>query len=324
VWAGGLQRALPTVLQRDDGAALLYAGKTNTIFGESGAGKTWLLYIAAAQLILAGRHVIIIDFEDDAISYFLRLIALGVPPELVIGYSTYYPVGVGAAEEDLEDIDAIIAERDTAMVGIDSTGEALAAQGLNQDKDNEVAFWMGRLPRRWARLGPCVTMLDHMPHGGGREIGSQRKRAGVSGAAYEAIATEPFSKGKAGTLTLKVAKDRGGNYAKGTEQAVIAFTPSIDGTVMDYAVAVGSGRAITSTPRERSIADYEDAIVAHLEQEGAELSQRALLSGVPGDDKALKLALRTLVSAKRVTMREYGKSLLYSLPDGMEDHEGTR
>lgn len=323
VWASGLQRPTPTVLERDDGTALLYAGKTNTIFGESGAGKTWLLYIAAAQCVVKRQHVIMLDFEDDAVSYMLRMVALGVPPELVIEHSTYFPVGIAATDEDLEDIDALIAERGTALIGIDSTGEALAAQGLNQDKDNEVAWWMGRLPRRWARLGPCVTMLDHMPHGGGREIGSQRKRAGVSGAAYEAIATEPFSQGKAGTLTLKVAKDRGGNYAKGTEQAVITFSPNDDGTVMDFAVASGSGKVVSS--KGVGLEDYAEAIIAFLSaNRGQEFSQRALLGNVTGDDGALKMALKMLVSRKGVSMREKGKAMLYSLPNDMEDTEGTR
>lgn len=310
VYANGLTRPTPTILTRTDGNGLLYPGRTNTIFGESGAGKTWALYIAAAQQIANGDHVLILDWEDDAVAYLTRMTALGLPVELVIANSTYYPIGEGAVREDLEAIDSLIAERNTSFIGIDSTGEAIAAQGWNQDKDNEVAMWMGALPRRWARLGPCVTMLDHMPHGGGREIGSQRKRAGVSGAAYEAIATEPFAKGKPGTLTFKVAKDRGGNYAKGTEQAVIQFTPNDDGTLMGFEVQDGTGRFVASGVK--GIGDYCDAVMEFMAQVG-KANQTTICNSVTGDNTALRHALKRLVAEKRLTLTVIGKSNLYSV-----------
>lgn len=310
IYAQGLTRPTPTVLVRADGQGLLYPGRTNTIFGESGAGKTWALYIAAHQQIAAGHHVIILDYEDDAVAYLNRMIALGLPPGLIIANSTYYPIGEGATKDDLEAIDALILERGTSFVGIDSTGEAIAAQGWNQDKDNEVAMWMGALPRRWARLGPCVCMLDHMPHGGGREIGSQRKRAGVSGAAWEAIATEPFSKDKAGMLTFKVAKDRGGNYAKGTEQAVIHFTPEQDGTVMGWVVRDGSGRFVASGVK--NLTDYCDAVMAYM-REAREANKTTIRASVVGDNTAIEVALKTLVADKRLSMTQIGKTMLYRL-----------
>lgn len=314
VYAAGLVRPQPTVLIRSDQAGLLYPSKTNTIFGASGGGKTWLIYIAAAQKIADGEHVLILDWEDDAVSYLSRMIALGLPAELVIANSTYYPIGTAAQKEDIERIDQLIVERGTTFVGIDSTGEAIAAQGRDQDKDADVATWMGALPRRWARLGPCVTMVDHMPHGGGREIGSQRKRAGVSGAAYEAIATEPFAKNKPGTLTLKVAKDRGGNYAMGTEQAVIHFTPNEDGTVMGWDVQPGSGKHVNS--KAKNLAEYEDRILEYLATlDGGQAKTTEIRANVPGDNAALTLALKALVSAGRVGRIEKGKTISFYLKE---------
>ena len=309
--AAGLTRPEPEYLIRDDGKALFYPGKTHTVFGESGAGKTWLMYIAAAQQIAQGCHVIILDWEDDEIAYLSRMIALGIPGELVVANSTYYPIGAAATVDDLEEIDRLIAEHQTVFIGIDSTGEAIAAQGMDQDKDPDVAKWMGALPRRWARLGVCVVMLDHMPHAGGREIGSQRKRAGISGAAYEAIATQPFSREQAGILTIKVAKDRGGNYAKGTEQAVVEFNPENDGLVMRYVVRAGSGRAVSSN--SKSAGEYMDAIVEFLEQQTKPVSTRALRDGVPGDNKNIDAALSLLVKARKVLKTPQGQGIYYAL-----------
>lgn len=295
--ARGLTRPEPTILRRQDGKCLLYAGRLHTIFGPSGAGKTWVLYVAAAQLMAAGEHVVVLDWEDDENAYLGRMLALGLPAEIIVANSTYYPIGTAATIADLEQIDELIAERGTALVGIDSTGEALAAQGLDQDKDPDVARWMAILPRRWARLGPCVLMLDHMPHAGGREIGSQRKRAGINGAAYEAIDTETFARDKPGVLTLKVAKDRGGNYAKATEQAVVHFVPHDDGARMDVTVAAGSGRVVSS--KAKSLNDYQEAVIEFLRQAGPS-GMRAVRSGVEGDNSAIDMAVKALVAGKRI------------------------
>lgn len=307
-YARGLTRPEPSILLRTDGKHLLYPGRTHTIFGESGAGKTWVAYIAAVQLIRQGEHVIVIDFEDDENAYIARLLALGLPIDLIVANTTYYPVGLGALPGDLEDMDRLIVERGTALVVVDSTGEALAAQGLDQDKDPDVARWMSSLPRRWAKLGPCVLMLDHMPHAGGREIGSQRKRAGISGAAYEAIAAEPFARDRAGSLLLKVAKDRGGNFAKGTEQALVRFEPADDGAVMVATVAPGSGRTVSA--RQRSLGDYMDAVVELLGAAGGAVKARDLRAGIAGDNKAVDLAVRALEASGRVAHGREGYQLV--------------
>jgi hypothetical protein len=321
VAAAGLTRPEPSILRRSDGKYLLYAGKINTIFGESGGGKTWLAEIAVAQIVADGGHVIVLDYEDDAVTFLVRLQAIGIPPELAAQHVTYYPLGVGPTQADLDHIDQIVAERTTDLIVIDSTGEALAAQGLDQDRDPEVARWMAALPRRWSRLGPCVLLLDHVPkHGDNRqEIGSQRKRAGINGASYELIQVDPFAAGQPGRMVLKVGKDRGGNYPKGTQQASIEITPNDDGTKVEVTVEQGSGKVVPANPA-RGVRDYEDEVLEYVRQNGPNLTTRAILSGVLGDNNAKSVALKILVSRGDLSMEQVGQAKLYSSTDDIETY----
>lgn len=315
--ANGLTRPTPVYLRRTDGLCLLYAGKINTIYGESGGGKTWAAWITVAQAVADGEHVIILDWEDDAVTLLLRLQALGIPTDRAARHVTYYPLGTSPTQDDLAAIDTLIAERGTALLVIDSTGEAMASQGLDQDRDMEAAKWMATLPRRWARLGVCVLLLDHVPkHGDNRqEIGSQRKRAGINGASYELIQVEPFAAGQRGRMTLKVGKDRGGNYPKGTEQASIIVDPSADGTVISVIVEPGSGRAV-GLKQVRSLGDYEAAVLEYVLQHGPSVTATALRQGVTGDNHGVDIAAKTLVSRGVLDVQVLGRRTLYTATKG--------
>ena len=58
----GLPEALPAILTRDDGAPLVYTGKTSWIYGEPGRGKSWAALIVALR---ADCRVLYLDFEDQ-------------------------------------------------------------------------------------------------------------------------------------------------------------------------------------------------------------------------------------------------------------------
>src|SRR4051812_9586191 len=64
--SGDIERVMPTVCIRDDGAGLFYPRSSNGLFGDSGSGKTMLAVFAAAQELRAGRRVGIVDLEADA------------------------------------------------------------------------------------------------------------------------------------------------------------------------------------------------------------------------------------------------------------------
>ena len=49
---------LPSALTRSDGATLIYQGRFNTLYGETGMGKTWIAIMAAIQQQRAGGRVL--------------------------------------------------------------------------------------------------------------------------------------------------------------------------------------------------------------------------------------------------------------------------
>lgn len=223
--AGTVARTVPEVLFREDQHALLYPGKVNGIHGDSGSGKTWTALYASAQVIRAGGLVVYVDMEDSPIDVITRLLALSVPADDVIRGFRYVqpetPFELGA--------DAFLTLSASArLVVIDSTGESLSMEGANPNADEDIAAWFRNVPKRIAKTGPAVLVLDHMPKSSDSDlwpIGSQRKRAAIDGAQYLQEVMVPFSREKAGAARLVCAKDRHGTYARAQRVAILHVTP---------------------------------------------------------------------------------------------------
>ena len=74
--------------------------------------------------------------------------------------------------------------------------------------------WMRRVPRPLAAAGAAVVPIDHITKSGDNNLyasGTQRKRAGITGASYLVENRSPFSQGHRGMSRLVCAKDRHGN-----------------------------------------------------------------------------------------------------------------
>ena len=221
----------PELLHLADGDALLYRGRVNTLFGESGGGKSWIAMLAAAQVIADGGRALYIDFEDYAPAVLNRMIALGCDRDALTWRFRYVnpvaPWNLDAAEYLAE----LIRTDACDLVVIDSTGEALANDAV-KDQDDEVARWFRKVPRYLADLGPAVLLIDHVPknvegHAKG-PIGSQRKKAAVSGIALELQTKVSPARGVEGHLAIVCQKDRGGAYQSGKVLANITVKPSFD------------------------------------------------------------------------------------------------
>jgi hypothetical protein len=214
---------------------LFYPERLNSIFGESGGGKTWIAYAAVVETVQRGGRVVVIDWEDSMHGIVERLDLLGIDVEH-IALVDYRNPGTGIAR-GVERLTAEITDP-VALVIIDSVGEAMAAGGVNSNDDAEVAVWFN-LCRRLTRLpgGPAVVLLDHIPKATDApqlySIGSQRKRAAINGASYRVDTLREPAQGRDGKWKLTVAKDRIGNRAKGTTAAIVDVT-STDGSIGLY------------------------------------------------------------------------------------------
>lgn len=216
---GTIGRPIPTIGRRGDGVGLFYGGRVNGLFGASGDGKTWVALAMAAQELAEGRHVVWVDLEDEARATVGRLLDLGVDPGAIEGCFHYLRPDEAfgpAAGRHLVELIAAVAP---TLVVVDSTGEAMALDGVHPNDDDEVATWIRRVPRPLADLGPGVVLIDHTakdPPNKLFAIGSQRKRAAISGAAYlvEAIPTKEMGSGRVGRVRLTTAKDRHGTHVR--------------------------------------------------------------------------------------------------------------
>lgn len=252
---GELQPIMPTILDVRDSFPLLYKGRTNSLFGESGGGKSWVALAAACSVVRAGGRVLFIDYEDNPNGIAERLVLLGLTDDEITLVDYRNPTsGIGYGIATLQER-ALAGEYE--LVVIDSTGEAMAAGGVDSNADAEVANWFAIVKTLFKLPGaPGVLVLDHVPKDkdapSSYAIGSQRKRAAVTGASYRVDTIREPAKGRDGALKLTVAKDRPGNRPKGSVAAIVDLQ-SIDGEVVielhlsDAQVAEAAGEKFRPT-----------------------------------------------------------------------------
>jgi hypothetical protein len=157
-----------------------------------------------------------------------------------------------------------------------------------------------------ATLGPAVIIIDHVTKADDREpglwpIGSQRKRAAISGAQFMQRVSKPFAKGQPGTARIICAKDRGGNYRQGEHVATLTVTPG--GPVLMELRAPSAATDGGGTVRASFRPTYlMERISRALEVSPEPLSQNAVLDPavVKGKESTKTAALRVLVAEEYV------------------------
>ena len=236
--AGDIPKQLPTIgriVDSDDERGLFYRGKVNGIAGDSGAGKSWICLYAAQGETMKGNDVLWVDYEDDDKTLAMRMAALEWDDDQ--GDRIIHVSAEGNSEGGRITLDAYLADPDRkfTLIVFDSTGEALAADGASPNSDDDVARWFQRLPRHYAKRGLGVVSIDHIPKQRSDKgvplfpIGSQRKRAAISGIQYVVDTIEGFSRTKDGRVRIICAKDRGGWYAVGDPVAEAVFAHKAEG-----------------------------------------------------------------------------------------------
>ena len=189
---------------------IFYRGKVNEVHGPSESGKTMWVLAVAAQEIRAGRHVVMVDYEDDGRAIVNRLrYVFELERGEIEKYFHYFRPDAPFTDAAFEHITGI---GEVSLAIIDAVTESMAVSQLDGRNENEVATWYNEFPKRLAKEGMGVVVIDHTPQDNAtRQIGSQHKKSAVDGVSYTAEPVYPFVKGQLGHLRIRVAKDKIGS-----------------------------------------------------------------------------------------------------------------
>jgi hypothetical protein len=271
--AAGYDRPRPDLCAVDGiDIGLFYPGRINSLFGDSGGGKTWVGDYCVAETIRSGRDAVIIDYEDHPSSTLDRLQMLGLTVDQIVKHLIYInpmerwtPAAKGALE-------SAIFGRNIVFALFDSTGEGMALDGVDPNRDDQVARWFQGAARLLAHTGACVLLLDHVvkTQQNGRNVdfasGSQRKRAAINGAAYYLEVVVAPSRDNDGKLKLITRKCRFGWRKHGTVACIIDIRNNDEDSGVDMSFSVPEDGQDTGPKRYTW---YMERISRFLEEEGA-------------------------------------------------------
>ncbi|PWI16464.1 hypothetical protein DI272_21550 [Streptomyces sp. Act143] len=298
-------------LSGDMPLGVFYRGKINGVHAESEAGKSWLACLVAVQEIRARRHVAYIDFEDDAASIVRRLKALGVSREELAEFFHYCNPSGPLTDADESEFQRLISLGGSLAI-FDGMTEAMALEGLDGIKAEDVAAWHAKVTKAFAAAQWAVVVLDHVPHDGNRAIGSQHKKSALTGVSYFLDPVHPIGKGVIGKSRLKVEKDRPGwvraNAVPGkTPQhfadLVIDFKDKPMPVANLWPARATEDKGYESEPPER----LRKSVLAFVKANpGA--SKGAVRRGVKGGNGEIDWALEWLSDHAQVSVRKEGQT----------------
>lgn len=317
-----LEGESPSFLTRADGQPLIYAGKMHVFQGEPSTGKTWLALLAVLEVLGIGGSAIYIDFEDTAKGILGRLLAIGAEPAHVRERFAYVQPSGGFGPAEKLELGRMLDRLNPDLVVIDGVAEALARDGLSEDRASEVVGWIERLPRWISRTGAAVVMLDHLVKAreeqGRYARGSGAKLAAVDGAAYLVRLSSAFSKQRAGAMKVIIAKDRpGGVGAIGETAALAKIEPKGDGARVIVSLEVDTGEAERRTPFRptgimRALSDV-------LESSSIPITASALKTLVVGKPKHVSNGIALLIAEGYVVEVRQGRSTVLRLEHPFRD-----
>lgn len=201
----------PTMLERTDGAPLIYAAKTHAISAEPEAGKSTLVAELCRREIAAGNRVLIVDFETGPTEIGGKLRDLGTDPDQGERLTIYLNPEGPLTDPIWERLKGELAG--VTVAWLDGVTEAMTLHGLNPSDNGDVATWQQLLPKRLKALGIASVEIDHVaknPASKGTALGGQHKKAGLD-VTYQLQAVEHFGRGRSGSSRLVLTKDRFGH-----------------------------------------------------------------------------------------------------------------
>lgn len=280
---------------------LFYSGRINMLFGDSGGGKTWLALYVIGELMLQGRDAVLIDYEDHPSSQVTRLEQIGIPRDTILQHLIYLQPSEKWSKQSEANLAAACKDRDVAIAVLDSTGEALAIDGVQPNADDEIAKWFRGCARFLANeVGAAVVLLDHVvkskeaSRNSDFASGSHRKRAAVNGSAYFLDVVLAPSRDSDGSFKLLTRKCRFGWRKHGSIACEVSMKNKEDFRI-DFGV-----KAVADIQRTASgkplFTWYMERVSQFLEgTPNSPQSKSKIVQGVKKNQSMTTMAIATLV-----------------------------
>jgi len=232
-------KATPTMLTLiGDAGALLYRGKSNSLSGESGEGKSMVAKLAVLQEARAGRASLTIDREKDITEFAEKVFELGdVTNEEAALIFYWSPERSTAALMPM--ILGFAKKYDIDLVVYDSVSRDMSAfsDTASENSNDDVRRWYTACVQPVVRLGRTPFLIDHVVKPPtsqyGKSVvsdslyskGAVAKREVLTGHAMMMRGVRSFSQAKGGWAKLIDAKDNTGTFARGQVVAEFHVTP---------------------------------------------------------------------------------------------------
>jgi KaiC/GvpD/RAD55 family RecA-like ATPase len=305
----------PSMLRREDGNCLLYAGKVNAIFGESESGKTWIALEAIRQELEKNNIVFYIDFEDSARGILNRLKTLKVATDkfkLFRYANPDEPIGEGIGEIMRTEIMAYL----PSLIVVDGVNAAMNLLGLDLEKNKDATTFSQKVLKPLRIGGAAILTIDHVTKSkdnrGNYAIGAQAKRADIDGAAFAVSVSMPFGRGIDGALDITCTKDRPGFVRAICPDAKTVGVANLR-SLADGKISVSiSGGVIKLSTREQKMEAVSDLLARVGYELGRnEIAEHLRKEGHSIANDELKFIMEGLVGNGFVTYRKDGQKYLY-------------
>jgi hypothetical protein len=306
---------VPSMLRREDGNCLLYAGKINAIFGESESGKTWLALEAIRQELAKNNIVFYLDFEDSARGILNRLKTMRVPVEKFKFFRYANPdsrLELGVGELMKTEIMAYL----PSLIVVDGVNAAMNLMGLDLEKNKDATAFSQTILKPLRVGGAGILTIDHVTKSkdnrGNYAIGAQAKRADIDGAAFAVSVAMPFGRGIDGALEITCTKDRPGfvrAICPDAKTVGVANLKSLPEGRISISISGGTVKISSREQKMEAVCDLlkrvghelgRNQIIEHLREEGHTI----------GNDE-MKFVLENLVAKGALTYRKEGQKYLY-------------
>ena len=221
-----------------NGQSLFYAAALNEIHAEPEVGKSNVALATAVNVLKAGGRVWHLDPEDNVFTAKSRMRAFGASDdEMRAGYTHWQaPTQVDYAEL----LEAAAGGNVPNLLIVDGMAETLGSFGVSENDNDEVVMFIAKNLRPFAHAGAAVLILDHVVKNSANQgrfaRGAGAKLGAYDGAVFEAERVSRYGPRIAGSIRLKVAKDRKGGLDAGQSSTYceVKFTPNGDKTVVEF------------------------------------------------------------------------------------------